>query len=67
MAIKKVDSDFPIQTVARTAIGALIGLLGGPAALRWVTEIRVVFPVAIPLIRNASMVQMGGIFWNPDR
>ena len=30
---KKVQSDFPIQTVAGTAIGALIGLLGGPAGV----------------------------------
>jgi uncharacterized membrane protein len=31
VATKKVQSDFPIQTVAGTAMGALIGLLGGPA------------------------------------
>ena len=31
IATKKVQSDFPIQTVAGTAMGALIGLLGGPA------------------------------------
>jgi uncharacterized membrane protein len=28
---KKVQSDFPIQTLGGTAIGGLIGLLGGPA------------------------------------
>jgi len=28
---KKVQGDFPIQTIAGTAIGGLIGLLGGPA------------------------------------
>jgi len=33
VATKKVDSDFPIQTVAGTAIGGLIGLLGGPAGV----------------------------------
>jgi uncharacterized membrane protein len=30
---KKVQSDFPLQTVAGTAVGALIGLLGGPAGV----------------------------------
>ena len=30
---KKVQSDFPIQTVAGTAMGGLIGLLGGPAGV----------------------------------
>jgi len=30
---KKVQGDFPIQTVAGTAIGGLIGLLGGPASI----------------------------------
>jgi uncharacterized membrane protein len=30
-ATKKVKSDFPIQTLAGTAMGGLIGLLGGPA------------------------------------
>jgi uncharacterized membrane protein len=30
---KKVKSDFPIQTVAGTGVGALIGLLGGPAGV----------------------------------
>ena len=30
---KKVQGDFPIQTVAGTAIGGLIGLLGGPAGV----------------------------------
>ena len=30
---KKVKSDFPIQTVAGTAMGGLIGLLGGPAGV----------------------------------
>jgi uncharacterized membrane protein len=33
VATKKVQSDFPLQTVAVTAIGALIGLLGGPAGV----------------------------------
>jgi uncharacterized membrane protein len=32
-ATKKVDGDFPIQTLAGTAMGGLIGLLGGPAGL----------------------------------
>jgi uncharacterized membrane protein len=31
VATKKVQSDFPIQTVAGSAVGALIGLVGGPA------------------------------------
>jgi uncharacterized membrane protein len=30
-ATKKVKNDFPIQTLAGTAMGGLIGLLGGPA------------------------------------
>jgi uncharacterized membrane protein len=33
VATKKVQSDFPIQTVAGTALGGLIGLLGGPAGV----------------------------------
>jgi uncharacterized membrane protein len=33
VATKKVQSDFPIQTLAGTAVGALIGLLGGPAGV----------------------------------
>ena len=33
VATKKVHSDFPIQTFAGTAIGGLIGLLGGPAGV----------------------------------
>ena len=33
VATKKVHSDFPIQTLAGTAMGALIGLLGGPAGV----------------------------------
>jgi uncharacterized membrane protein len=33
VATKKVKSDFPIQTLAGTAMGALIGLLGGPAGV----------------------------------
>ena len=33
VATKKVQGDFPIQTVAGTAMGALIGLLGGPAGV----------------------------------
>ena len=32
-ATKKVKSDFPIQTLAGTAMGGLIGLLGGPAGV----------------------------------
>jgi uncharacterized membrane protein len=32
-ATKKLQSDFPIQTFAGTAIGGLIGLLGGPAGV----------------------------------
>jgi uncharacterized membrane protein len=30
---KKTQSDFPLQTLAGTAIGGLIGLLGGPAGV----------------------------------
>ena len=33
VATKKVQSDFPLQTVAVTVIGGLIGLLGGPAGV----------------------------------
>jgi uncharacterized membrane protein len=33
VATKKIDSDFPIRTLAGTAIGGLIGLLGGPAGV----------------------------------
>ena len=33
VATKKVQSDFPLQTVAGTAIGGLTGLLGGPAGV----------------------------------
>ena len=33
VATKKVISDFPIQTLAGTAMGGLIGLLGGPAGV----------------------------------
>jgi uncharacterized membrane protein len=33
VAPKKVQSDFPIQTFAGTALGALVGLLGGPAGV----------------------------------
>jgi uncharacterized membrane protein len=33
VATKKVQSDFPIQTFAGTAMGGLIGLLGGPAGV----------------------------------
>ena len=33
VATKKVQSDFPLQTVAGTAIGGLIGLLGGLAGV----------------------------------
>jgi len=33
LATRKVDGDFPLQTFAGTAIGALIGLLGGPAGV----------------------------------
>ena len=32
-ATKKVQTDFPLQTFAGTAIGGLIGLLGGPAGV----------------------------------
>ena len=33
VAVKKADDDFPVRTVGGTAIGSLIGLLGGPAGL----------------------------------
>jgi uncharacterized membrane protein len=33
VATKKVQSDFPLQTFAGTAMGGLIGLLGGPAGV----------------------------------
>src|SRR5262249_59020394 len=33
VATKKVQSDFPIQTFTGTAMGGLIGLLGGPAGV----------------------------------
>jgi len=33
VATKKVQGDFPIQTLAGTAIGGLIGLLAGPAGV----------------------------------
>ena len=33
VATKKVQSDFPLQTFSGTAIGGLIGLLGGPAGV----------------------------------
>lgn len=33
ITVKQGDGDFPIRTVSGTAIGSLIGLLGGPAGL----------------------------------
>jgi uncharacterized membrane protein len=33
VTVKEADGDFPIRTVGGTAIGSLIGLLGGPAGL----------------------------------
>src|SRR5437868_1623951 len=33
VTIKQADGDFPIRTIAGTAIGSLVGLLGGPAGV----------------------------------
>ena len=33
LTVKQGDGDFPVRTVSGTAIGSLIGLLGGPAGL----------------------------------
>lgn len=33
VSVKQADGDFPIRTVAGTAIGSLIGLLGGPVGV----------------------------------
>jgi uncharacterized membrane protein len=33
VTVKQADGDFPIQTIAGTAIGSLIGLLGGPVGV----------------------------------
>jgi len=33
VTVKQGEGDFPVRTVSGTAIGSLIGLLGGPAGL----------------------------------
>ncbi len=33
VTVKQADGDFPIRTLTGTAVGSLIGLLGGPAGI----------------------------------
>jgi hypothetical protein len=39
ISVKQGEGDFPVRTVSGTAIGSLIGLLGGPAGLPVVADI----------------------------
>ena len=33
VTVKQLDGDFPVRTVGGTAIGSLVGLLGGPVGM----------------------------------